>query len=198
MIWTSRIIQDLNRQGATISVWGVGTKLVTAFDQPALGGVYKLGAIRDEPGSWQHRVKVSELPLKTTIPGMLQVRRFHDGHDPGGDMIYDLIRGHGDARLFIDTRDPTRRHEVDPDADGHDLLVAIARGGQVVAEAEPLAEVRARAMGQASQLSPATCRLLNPEPYPVGLEPELHALRMRMIDQAKRQPGPTAHSRATP
>ena len=40
-----QIIASLKDQGATIGVWGVGTRLVTAYDQPALGGVYKLAAI---------------------------------------------------------------------------------------------------------------------------------------------------------
>jgi nicotinate phosphoribosyltransferase len=54
------IIQSLKSQGATIAVWGVGTRLATAFDQPALGGVYKLGAIQDEHGIWRSKLKLSE------------------------------------------------------------------------------------------------------------------------------------------
>ena len=33
-----QIIASLKDQGAKIGVWGVGTRLVTAYDQPALGG----------------------------------------------------------------------------------------------------------------------------------------------------------------
>src|SRR5262245_40889894 len=55
-----RIIESLKQQGATIAVWGVGTKLATAYDQPALGGVYKLGALQDASGVWQPKLKLSE------------------------------------------------------------------------------------------------------------------------------------------
>lgn len=68
------IIGSLKDQGAKISIWGVGTKLVTAFDQPALGGVYKLGAINDG-GHWDHRLKLSEQTSKSTTPGIHQVLR---------------------------------------------------------------------------------------------------------------------------
>ena len=57
-------------------MWCVGTRLATAFDDPALGGVYKLTSVCHPGGSWQYRVKVSEQAAKTTTPGILQVRRF--------------------------------------------------------------------------------------------------------------------------
>lgn len=72
------LIESLKQQGARISLWGVGTKLVTAYDQPALGGVYKLGAIHRADGGWDHKVKLSEQPVKISNPGVLQVRRFRD------------------------------------------------------------------------------------------------------------------------
>ncbi len=75
-----KLIESLKHQGAKISIWGVGTKLVTAYDQPALGGVYKLGAIQDSDGRWVPKIKLSEQLIKTSTPGILQVRRyFHQG-----------------------------------------------------------------------------------------------------------------------
>ncbi|HEY4784316.1 MAG TPA: nicotinate phosphoribosyltransferase, partial [Chthoniobacterales bacterium] len=54
------IISSLQSQGARIDAWGVGTKLVTAFDQPALGGVFKMGAVRSRGGNWVYKIKLSE------------------------------------------------------------------------------------------------------------------------------------------
>ncbi|HSP32713.1 MAG TPA: hypothetical protein VLU46_00180, partial [Thermoanaerobaculia bacterium] len=85
------IIASLKQQGAKIDQWGVGTRLVTAYDEPALGGVYKLGAIRGESGAWEYRVKLSEQNVKITTPGMLQVRRFENEQGFAGDMIWDEL-----------------------------------------------------------------------------------------------------------
>src|SRR5262249_8885564 len=81
------IIDSLKQRGSTITLWGVGTRLVTAYDQPALGGVYKLSAIREPGNGWQHKLKLSEQAAKTTNPGILQVRRFRSGEEYVGDAI---------------------------------------------------------------------------------------------------------------
>ena len=72
------VIAGLKEQGARIDVWGVGTRLITAYDQPALGGVYKLTAIRPQGGAWRHKIKLSEQEAKISTPGVLQVRRFEN------------------------------------------------------------------------------------------------------------------------
>ena len=69
-------ILKLKAAGARIDSWGVGTRLVTAHDQPALGGVYKLSALMDEQGVWRRRIKLSEITIKVSDPGILQVRRY--------------------------------------------------------------------------------------------------------------------------
>ncbi len=95
-------IQSLIDQGAPIDSFGVGTKLATCYDQPALGGVYKLSARRaSEADPWTPVVKLSEQPYKRTIPGGQRVRRYYDGvGGPVCDMIYDEdhLAGEGAAR----------------------------------------------------------------------------------------------------
>src|SRR5205814_808334 len=87
------LITDLKQQGAAIGIWGVGTRLATAYDQPALGGVYKLSALKDKTGQWQHKLKLSEQAGKVSVPGMLQVRRFKNAASFIADAIYDTLIG---------------------------------------------------------------------------------------------------------
>src|SRR6267143_3352681 len=81
-------ITDLKQRGAKIDVWGVGTKLSTGQPDGALGGIYKLGAIRRPGGEWQYRIKLSEESEKASVPGSLQVRRFYQ---PDGTFMADAI-----------------------------------------------------------------------------------------------------------
>src|SRR5215468_6396393 len=127
-------ITDLKQRGAKIDVWGVGTKLATGQLDAALGVIYKLGSIRRPGGEWQYRIKLSEESAKTSIPGSLQVRRFHQ---PDGKFIADTIyeTDHGVSEpcemVEIETEDKTKI----PRNTGHtDLLVPIFRAGQLVYE----------------------------------------------------------------
>ncbi|MCP4655205.1 MAG: nicotinate phosphoribosyltransferase, partial [bacterium] len=60
-------IARLKAAGAAIDLWGVGTRLATAYDQPALGGVFKLSAFREAGGSWRPVIKLSEERLKISV-----------------------------------------------------------------------------------------------------------------------------------
>ncbi|MFN3148427.1 nicotinate phosphoribosyltransferase [Bremerella sp.] len=175
------IMENLKSQGAQIAVWGVGTKLVTAFDQPALGGVYKLAAMQREDGSWEPKVKLSEQAIKTSIPGMLQVRRYQTEQGLIGDMIYDEVRGIDPRHVIVDSKDTTRRKRLSENAQSHDLLTPVMRGGAPVGGDEPLEIIRARAIEQLQLLHPTIRRFMNPHEYPVGLDIGLHELRDRMI-----------------
>lgn len=185
------LIADLKQQGAAIDVWGVGTKLVTAHDQPALGGVYKLSALRDEQKRWQHKLKLSEQTAKVSVPGILQVRRFR-GADGQliGDAIYDTITGIDDAGActIVDPADMTRRKQVEAGTAFEDLLAPIFREGKCVYDQPPLAQVRQRTIDQLASLHPAVKRFTNPHRYPAGLERTLFDLRTELILKAKNLP----------
>jgi len=175
------IIENLKTQGARIAVWGVGTKLATAYDQPALGGVYKLGAIRSPRGDWQPRVKLSEQSIKTSIPGTLQVRRWEEEDRFVADVIYPEDQGLDPRAIFVDLGDGTRQSAIRKHWKGRDLLRSVVRLGQVTVEAEPLPKIRDRAQRELSRLHPSIRRFLHPHEYPVGLDIGLHELRTELI-----------------
>ena len=106
------IIASLKDQGAKIDAWGVGTRLVTAHDDPALGGVYKLSAIRRPGGPWEPKMKLSEQAVKISNPGVLQVRRYRRDGECAGDVIFDeehpIRRRLHDGRSV--RRDPPQDH----------------------------------------------------------------------------------------
>ena len=185
------VITSLKQQGATISVWGVGTRLVTGGDQSALGGVYKLTGIRG-PGSnaWEYKLKLSEQPAKISIPGVLNVRRFSRDGLLLGDMIFnEAAPPAGDAaRVLIDPGNELRRKTVPDEARAEDLLQPIFRRGKRVYDPPPLAASRQRTIEQLRSLHAGHKRLLNPHTYPAGLELGLHDLRARLVHQAKHLP----------
>ena len=180
------IIASLKEQGATIGMWGVGTRLATAHDQPALGGVYKLTAIRKPGQQWDYKLKVSEQTIKTSTPGIQQVRRFCDQKEFLVDMIYDEQLGAGDGVTLIDPMDSTRRRKIAADVAHTDLLVPIFRRGQLVYDVPPLDDARQRARDQLSRFHAGITRFVNPHQYPVGLEQRLHELKTRLILQARK------------
>ena len=184
------IIQSLNDQGARVAVWGVGTRLVTGAGDGALGGVYKLGAVRASPaGAWPPKLKVSESAAKTTVPGRLQVRRYRD--QGGGflaDCIHDLDLGVPAAPVIVDPLDVTRRRELPAGAPAEDLLVPVFRRGRRVYQPPPLEEGRARVRTQLAGFHAGVKRFVNPHQFPVGLERRLSDLRVELTLAARRAP----------
>ncbi len=181
------IIGSLREQGARIDLWGVGTKLVTAFDQPALGGVYKLGAIQRTPGHWEYRVKLSDQAVKISNPGLLQVRRFELDREYFADMIYNENEPIGDDNTIVDVADVTLRRKIPSAAIGRDLLVPVFKAGELVYENPSIDRIRDHASENLARFSPGVKRLLNPHVYPVGLERSLHELKVRLVDGERRR-----------
>lgn len=182
-----QIITSLKNQEASINVWGVGTKLVTAYDQPALGAVYKLSAIQIEKGKWEPKIKLSQQSLKINIPGFHNFKRFYSRGKAVADMIY--LEGQefsGQSLVIIDPIDQTRRKRIMPTFyQEEELLVKIFKKGKRQYKVPTLEKVRERVVNQLESLDKTHKRLVNPHLYPVGLEENLHHLRMELILSAK-------------
>jgi nicotinate phosphoribosyltransferase len=176
-----RRIAALKAKGAMIGVWGVGTRLATAYDQPALGGVYKLAAIRGPGEPWSYRVKLSEQAIKISNPGVQQVRRFR-GDD--GSFVGDLVfeEGLGASTEGVGIADGEAMAMTGA---SEDLLRPIFRAGERVYTSPTVLEMRARAREQLASLDAATRRLDAPAAYPLGLETRLHGLREALIEAAR-------------
>lgn len=176
-----RLISSLKQQGAAIGVWGIGTRLATAYDQPALGGVYKLAAVLDDDGEWQPRIKLSEQAVKTSTPGKLQVRRYRNDVGLVADMLYDELRELPETGWMEDPFDATRRRPYPATDQQEDLLVPIYRDGERVYSPPPLSEVTARRAAGVRELHAGLTRFENPHQYPVGFEREAARAKLDLI-----------------
>jgi len=180
------VIGSLHEQGAVIDQWGVGTKLVTAFDQPALGGVYKLGAIRPRSGEWQYKIKLSEQAAKISNPGSLQTRRFEYREEYFADMIYNEASGTEPDQVIVDIADVTIHRNVPRAATFRDLLIPVFRSGELVYEKPSIHEIRKLVGNELGRFYTGVKRLLNPHIYPVGLDEGLHKLKVNLAQEARR------------
>jgi nicotinate phosphoribosyltransferase len=176
------IINSLHSQGAVIDVWGVGTKLVTGFDQPALGGVFKLGAVRSAGGDWEYKIKLSEQAVKVSNPGFLQVRRFEHQGGYIADMLYNELGGIKTPPTIVNPADISMRKKISAKAEHRDLLVPIFRKGKLTYRQPSIQEARDFAQKELKRFHPGIKRLLNPHIYPVGLELGLHDLKTELME----------------
>lgn len=178
-------IADMKRRGAKIDMWGVGTKLTTGQPDGALSGIYKLGAVRRPGGQWQYRIKLSDERAKTSCPGLLQVRRFHQ---PDGsfvaDAIYEIDHPVSKPCAIVDLQ-TEQATEIPANTEHSNLLVPIFRKDKLVYQVPNLAASREHVRQQLSRLPAEVARLVNPRAYQVGLEKSLHELRSTLIAHAK-------------
>ena len=175
------LIQSLKLQEAKIDVWGIGTKLVTAYDQPALGAVYKLSAIENH-GMWQYKLKLSEQTVKMNNPGIQQVKRFDDGRQYVGDMIFDVNTELKKKSLIIDPMDATKRKTLNAEKlNSEDLLVPVFKSGRCIYDLPDIKDIKKRHTEQLGMLDRSVKRFVNPHVYPVGLEESLHKAKTELI-----------------
>ncbi len=152
-------IAELVAAGAPVDAFGVGTRLATSFDQPALGGVYKLVELESDH---EARGKVKTSTGKATLPGKKQVWR-HSRAD--GHYTEDVIALATEPRL----------------ADAEPLLSCVMRAGQRVATSPPLGDVRAACLALVERLPQPLRALDAAATYPVRVSERLAAEQQGIV-----------------
>jgi nicotinate phosphoribosyltransferase len=173
------VVKALKQSGAKISSWGVGTNLVTAYDHPALDGVYKMSALKNAAGAWDYKLKLSEQEVKISNPGRHQVRRFFRNEEIIADIIYDTELGIPEKPEVV-LLDPALQHLRLDDYDAAvDLLEPIYRKGKLVQTQKSIHDTRLDSLNESREFQ----RTHGDRQYPVGLEKKLHELKLRLIKQ---------------
>ena len=179
------LIRSLKAQGARIDTWGVGTKLITSADMPALGGVYKLAAVY-EGGREVPKIKLSDTTEKITNPGVKEVYRLYDR--PTGKAIADLITRAGEK--IDETRPLTIFHPVDTwkrmtltDFTVRRLREPLFAAGKRVAPRYSLAEIAAYRAREQGNFWEEYLRQDMPHIYKVDLSDELYRLKKQLVEQ---------------
>ena len=180
-----KTVLNLKMQGAKIDVWGIGTRLITAYDQPALGCVNKLVAIEDENGEMVPTVKISNNAEKVSTPGKKQVWRItrkSDGKSEGDYIALWHERPDELEELYMFHPVYTYINKTVTDFDARPILQSIFEQGKLVYSLPSLKEIKAYKDERVEALWDEYKRILNPEQYPVDLSTETYQQKLASIE----------------
>ena len=181
-------ILNLKAQGAKVDVWGIGTKLITAYDQPALGAVYKIVSIENDEGEMEDTIKISSTAEKVTTPGQKKLYRIIDREN--GKAEGDYITMHdedptAEKRLKMFHPVHTFISKFVTNFEAKNLHVQVVEAGKVVYENPTLHEMQNYAKENLDLLWDEYKRSLNPEEYPVDLSQKCWDNKMRNIQEVQ-------------
>lgn len=182
------VIESLKAQGAAITSWGVGTNLITAKDNPAFGGVYKLAAIMGEDGEFIPKIKLSENSEKVTNPGNKTVYRVYEKET--GKIKADLICLVGESfsedkpLLLFDPLEPWKKTKLAPGTYTlRELLVPIFKNGECCYESPKAMDIRSYCLKEQDTLWEETKRFVNPHQIYVDLSKKLYDTKIELLDR---------------
>jgi len=170
-------------------VYGIGTRLITSWGEPALGGVYKLVAVQ-EGGSWLPAIKISESLSKTPNPGDKRLWRLYDRRGKAPADLIALEDEEPRQMEVIQLRHPTdhtksrqipaaQLQEIEP------LLVEILKNGRLVYDLPDIEAMRRTRMTDVERLDPGVRRIMYPHIYHVSLTQKLWDLKQSLIQQTQ-------------
>lgn len=181
-------IMHLKGQGAKIDSWGIGTKLITAYDQAALGAVYKLVSIEDENGQMIDTIKISGNPEKVTTPGLKKVYRIinRENQKSEGDYITleeENPQDEETLKMFHPVHTYLKKYVTNFEA--RELHKDIFVNGKLVYELPSLVQIQEFVKDNLNLLWEEYRRSLNPAEYPVDLSQKCWANKMQHIQNVK-------------
>ena len=182
-------ILNLKMQKAKIDVWGVGTKLITAYDQPALGAVYKIVSIEKENGEMRDTIKLSNNAEKVSTPGKKQVWRIRslDKNKSEGDYItFSDVDPNDLSELVMFHPTYTYINKKLTNFTARPLLVPIFEKGNLVYDLPDLVAIKAYFNEKLDDLWEECKRDLNPQDYPVDLAQDVWDHKMKLIDEVRK------------
>jgi len=180
------LIDSLFTQGAKIDNWGVGTRLITAEDNPSFGGVYKLTAIK-RGDEYESKIKVSDNPIKITNPGNKKIYRVYDkeSHKVIADLItlQEEVFFEEEPLLLFDPQATWKKTYLDGGTYTlRELLVPIFISGQCVYESPSVMEIREYCQKEQNTLWDESRRIVNPHRVYVDLSSKLYQLKTDLIN----------------
>ncbi|WP_395317888.1 nicotinate phosphoribosyltransferase [Fructilactobacillus frigidiflavus] len=181
-------ISSLKMQHAKINVWGVGTKVITAFDQPALGAVYKLVSVEDKDGKMVDTIKLSNNAEKVSTPGKKQVWRITEKQDGKSEGDYVTLASEDprvEKELYMFHPQYTYINKTITNFNAEPLLKDIFVDGKLTYQLPTLKETKKHADTVRELLWPEYKRMLNPEKYPVDLSQEAWDNKIKLIKQIR-------------
>ncbi|PAQ13943.1 nicotinate phosphoribosyltransferase [Bacillaceae bacterium SAOS 7] len=179
-------IMNLKAEGAQIDSWGIGTKLITAFDQAALGAVYKLVSIENEQGEMEDTIKISGNPEKVTTPGLKRVYRIinkANGKAEGDYIAMQDENPQGEKRLKMFHPVHTFISKFVTNFEAKELHEQIFVDGELVYQLPEIKEIQQYAKENLQLLWKEYKRSLNPEEYPVDLSQACWDNKMKNIEE---------------
>lgn len=181
-------ILNLKAQGAKVDMWGIGTKLITAYDQPALGAVYKLVSIENEHGEMEDTIKISSTTEKVTTPGEKRIYRIIDKENGKAEGDYITLKEedpNAEERIKMFHPVHTFVSKFVTNFEAIDLQHHVVKDGEIIYENPTLPEMQAFAKKNLDILWDEYKRSLNPEEYPVDLSQKCWDNKMRNIQEVK-------------
>jgi nicotinate phosphoribosyltransferase len=183
-------IMNLKAQGAKIDTWGIGTKLITGYDQPALGAVYKLVSIENENGEMTDTIKISSNAEKVSTPGLKNVYRIINktsGKSEGDYITLEEEKPQQQERIKMFHPVHTFISKFVTNFEAKDLHADVFKDGKLVYEIPSLQEIREYFQESIELLWDEYKRLMNPEDYPVDLSEKCWNNKMRNIEEVKQK-----------